>query len=291
MNFQKSGLLLLPLLAGTLSTPRVYGQAVLAPPRTTDPAYAQLDFANRLSEWNIRQMGFQIVGGAFRNSGKRLSQAEINRIVESARKLKRYNSTPTITHFKNSGQPIIPTLAAKGAGFNDMDKLMAANVMNKSLIQYLKTSAEDQFESNDLTWAMVYFLDVNYLVYNDANRPGKSATKLTGVSPQISFKIYQQLHKTIAADPAIKKMSDRDKQIATENLAIMTGATSFQYGSLIDPSSLSNLANGLYGPAESPQEQEKKISLIKQQAGRNLEKVLGVPANKIKIDENGVSFE
>lgn len=275
----------------TLQIVHLYGQQILSPQQIKDPAYAQIDFANRLSEWNIRQMGFMIVGGAFRNSGKRLSQAEIDRIVENAKRLNRYNSTPTVTHFKHSGQPIIPAMVARDAEFKNFDRLMTANLMNKSLMYYLQTSAEDNFEPNDLTWAMVYFLDISYLVFHDANRPEKSSINMTGISPQISFKIYQKLHKTLAEEPFIKKMSDREKQVATENLAIMTGSISLQYATLIDPSSLANLANGLYGKAETPQEKEAKISAIKRQAGQNLEKIFGVPANKIKIDQNGVFFD
>lgn len=280
----------LVLFIFALQIPYIYGQQVLSPKQIQDPAYAQLDFMNRLSEWNIRQMGFQIVGGAYRNSGKRLSQAEIDRIVANARKLNRYNSTPTVTHFKHSGQPIIPAIVAQDAEFRNFDRLMTANLMNKSLMYYLKTSSEDNFEPNDLTWAMVYFLDISYLIFNDANRPGKSSINMTGVSPQISFKIYQKLNKILAEDAAINKMTDREKQIAAENLAIMAGLTSLQYASLIDPFSLTNLGNGLYGRAETPQEKEQKIIAVKRQAGQNLEKIFGVPANRIKIDENGVSF-
>lgn len=269
----------------------VYGQQVLSPKQIQDPAYAQLDFMNRLSEWNIRQMGFMIVGGAYRNSGRKLSPGEIDRIVENAKKLNRYNSTPTVTHFKDDGTNIVPAMVAKDAEFRNIDQMMAASLMNKSITYYLTTSMQDQFEAHDLAWAMVYFLDLSYLTYHDANRPGKSTTNLTRVSPQISFKIYQKIHKTLAEDPAIQKMTDREKQIATENLAIMAGAASFQYIALIDPSSYTNLANGLYGRAETAPEKEAKISAVKRQAGQNLEKIFGVPASNIRIDDSGVSFD
>ena len=85
-------------------------------------------------------------------------------------------------------------------------------------------------------------------------------------------------------------MTDAEKQMATENLAIMAGTTSFLYASLIDSSSLTNLANGLYGPKTSPQEMENRIAAVKEQARQNLEKVFGVSADKIKINNNGVVF-
>ena len=290
MNFHKPRFILLFLFIFTLQLSHLHGQQILSPKQIQDPAYAQLDFMNRLNEWNIRQMGFMIVGGAYRNSGKKLSQAEINRIMENAKKLNRYNSTPSVTHFKDNGRNVITEMFAREAEFRNVDKMMAASLMNRSITYYLTTSMQDQFEAHDLTWAMVYFLDLSYLTFNDANRPGKSTTNLTGVSPQISFKIYQKLHKVLAEDPKIKNMSDLEKQIATENLAIMAGTTSFQYVALIDPSSYTNLANGLYGRAETPQEKENKISAVKRQAGQNLEKIFGVPASSIKIDETGVSF-
>ena len=291
MKYKKLNKLLLSLVVFALQGFYVYGQQILSPKQIQDPAYAQIDFTNRLNEWNIRQMGFMIVGGAYRNSGKKLSAVEINRIMEKAKKLNRYNSTPTVTHFKDNGRNVVTEMVAKDAEFKNIDQMMAASLMNRSITYYLTTSMQDQFEAHDLTWAMVYFLDLSYLTFHDSSRAGKSTTDLTGVSPQIAFKIYQQIHKTLAEDPKIKKMSDLEKQIATENLAIMAGSTSFQYAALIDPSSYTNLANGLYGRAVTPQEKEAKISAIKRQAGQNLEKIFGVPASKIKIDDNGVSFD
>lgn len=292
MKYKKLSKLLSFLFVFALSGFYLYGQQVLSPKQIQDPAYAQLDFMNRLSEWNIRQMGYMIVGGAYRNSGgKKLSQAEIDRIVANAKKLKRYNSAPTVTHFKDDGTNIIPSMVAKDAEFRNIDQMMAASMMNKAITYYLTTSMQDQFEAHDLAWAMVYFLDLSYLTFHDANRADKSTTDLTGVSPQISFKIYQKVHKMLADDPKIQKLSDREKQMATENLAIMAGVTSFQYIAQIDPSSITNLGNGLYGKPVTPQEKEDKISAIKRQAGQNMEKVFGVPANKIKIDDNGVSFD
>ena len=55
--------------------------------------------------------------------------------------------------------------------------------------------------------------------------------------------------------------------------------------------SYTNLANGLYGRAETAPEKEAKISAVKRQAGQNLEKIFGVPADKIRIDDSGVSFD
>lgn len=291
MKYKKLSKLLSFLFVFAFSGVYLYGQQVLSPKQIKDPAYAQLDFMNRLNEWNIRQMGFMIVGGAYRNSGKKLTQAEINRIVENAKKLKRYNSTPTVTHFKDNGRNVVTEMVAKEAEFRDVDQMMAASLMNRSITYYLTTSMQDQFEANDLTWAMVYFLDLSYLIYHDSSRPDKSTTNLKGVSPQISFKIYQQIHKTLAEDPAIKKMTDLQKQIAAENLVIMAGSTIFPYVALIDPTSYTNLANGMYGRAVTPQEKEAKIDAIKRQAGQNMEKIFGVPAGKIKIDKNGVSFD
>lgn len=259
------------------------------PSRNSDPAYAQIDLANRLNQWNIRQMGFQIVGNAAaQRRGKPMTQAEINRIIENAKKLKRYNSAPIVTHYKYNGQSMIPSMLIKDVALDDVNRMMAVNLMQKSLTYYLTTSMQDNFESHDLAWATVYFLDINYLVYHDANRRNKSSTPYTGIKPELSFKIYQTISKSLAEDPAVKKMTDAEKQMATENLAIMAGTVSLLYGSLIDSSSLTNLADGLYGPKTSQQEKENQISAIKQQAKRNMEKVFGVSADRIKITDNGL---
>lgn len=283
-------LLLLPIYC--LSVLITNGQTIfMEPSRNTDPAYAQLDLANRLNQWNIRQMGFQIVGNAVgQRRGKPLTQAEINRIIENAKKLNRYNSATTATHYKYNGQSMIPSMLLKDMALDDVNRMMAISLMQKSLTYYLTTSMQDNFESHDLAWATVYFLDISYLVYHDANRPNKSSTSYTGIKPELSFKIYQTISKSLLEDPAVKKMTDAEKQMATENLAIMAGTVSLLYGSLIDPSSITNLGNGLYGPKTSPQEKEKQITAIKQQAKQNMEKVFGVSADKIKITDNGVAF-
>lgn len=270
----------------------IYGQTIfMEPSRTSDPAYAQIDLANRLNQWNIRQLGFQIIGNAGRSQGgKKLSQAEINRIIENAKKLNRYNGAPIITHFKSSGQPMIPSMLLKDVALDDVNKMMAINMMQKSLTFYLTTSAQDNFDSNDLSWATVYFLSLSYLIYHDSARPGKSSTPYTEMKPELEFKMYQTISKSLSEDPAVKKMTDAEKQMATENLAIMAGTTSLLYSNLIDSTSLTNLADGLYGPKNSPQEKENQIIAVKKQAKQNLEKVFGVSADKIKINENGIVF-
>lgn len=291
MRFNSTKILLfLPIYC--LSVFITHGQTIfMEPSRTSDPAYAQIDLANRLNQWNIRQLGFQIVGNAAtQRRGKPMTQAEINRIIENAKKLKRYNSAPTVTHYKYNGQSMIPSMLLKDVALDDVNRMMAINLMQKSLTYYLTTSMQDNFESHDLTWATVYFLDINYLVYHDANRPNHSSTPYRGIEPELSFKMYQTIGKSLAEDPAIKKMTDAEKQMATENLAIMAGTVSLLYGSLIDSSSLTNLADGLYGQKTSPQEKENKITAVKQQAKRNLEKIFGVSADKIKITNNGVTF-
>lgn len=286
----KSTKILLFLTIFCLSVFIINGQTIfMEPSRTSDPAYAQIDLANRLNQWNIRQMGFQIVGNAAsQRRGKPMTQAEINRIIENAKKLNRYNSAPIVTHYKYNGRSIIPSMLLKDVALDDVNKMMAISLMQKSLNYYLTTSMQDNFESHDLAWATVYFLDLNYLVYHDANRPNKSTTPYTGIKPELSFKIYQTISKSLAEDPAVKKMTDADKQTATETLAIMAGTSVLLYSSLIDPSSITNLGNGLYGPKTSPQEKEKQIDAVKQQARQNLEKVFGVSADRIKITENGL---
>lgn len=283
-------LLIFPIFCLSFSAAR--GQTIfMEPSRTSDPAYAQIDLANRLNQWNIRQLGFQIIGSAGRSQGgKKLSQAEINRIIENAKKLNRYNGAPSVTHYKYNGQSMIPSMLLKDMALDDVNRMMAISLMQKSLNYYLTTSAQDNFESHDLTWATVYFLSLSYLIYHDSGRPGKSSTPYTEIKPELEFKIYQTLSKSLTEDAAIKKMSDAEKQMATENLAIMAGTTSQIYSSLIDSSSMTNLADGLYGPKTSPQEKENQINAVRQQAKRNMEKVFGVSADKIKITENGVVF-
>ena len=147
-----STVILLFLFIFCLNVSITRGQTIfMEPSRTSDPGYAQIDLANRMNQWNIRQLGFQIVGNAAgQKRGKPLTQAEINRIIENSKKLKRYNSAPNVTQFKHSGQSMIPEMLLKEVAFDDVNKMIAINLMEKSLRYYLTTSAQDNFEQNDL---------------------------------------------------------------------------------------------------------------------------------------------
>lgn len=287
--------LLFALLVGSSgpSIPSAKAQTIfMEPSQNKDPAYAQLDLSNRINQWNIRQLGFQIVGNArFQKRGKPLSQAQINRIIQNAKKLNRYNSAASITKYKDSGRPIVPARLQQGVPLDDINKRLAIGLMEKSLTSYLTTSMHDGFEFNDLAWATVYFLDMSYLVSRDSGRPGKSSTQYTSISPELSFKIYRDIQSSLANNPKVRKMTDLQKQMASENLVIMAGTNAMLYAELIDPMSMKNLGDGLYGPKTSLEDKEKRVVAVKQHAKRNLEQVFGVPAAKIQITGNGVVFK
>lgn len=290
-----AGIVLLSAFLVGLSGPNTPSKAqtvFMDPSQNKDPAYAQLDLSNRMNQWNIRQLGFQIVGSArFQKRGKPLSQAQINRIIQNAKKLNRYNSAPSITKYKGSGKSIVPAQLLKGVALNDINKRLAVGLMEKSLTGYLTTSMHDGFESNDLAWATAYFLEMSYLVSRDSGRPGKKSTQYTSIEPELSFKIYREIHSSLANNPKVRKMTDVQKQMAAENLVIMAGTNAMLYAEMIDPMSQSNLGDGLYGPKTSAADKEKRIVAVKQQAKRNLEKVFGVPAAKIQITGHGVVFK
>lgn len=269
----------------------VFGNAVAA---TIVPPVGMVELTNRMNQWNIRQFGFQIVGNArFQKRGKPMSQAQINRIVQNAKKLNRYNSAPSITKYKDSGRSIVPALLLQGVALDDINRRLAVGLMEKSFTGYLTTSMQDGFESNDLAWATVYFLDLSYLVSRDSGRSGKSSTQYTSISPELSYKMYREIHSSLANNPKARKMTDVQKQMASANLVIMAGTNAMLYAELIHPMSMSmsNLGNGLYGPKTSADDKEKKIVAVKQKAKRNLEQVFGFPAAKIQITGNGVAFK
>lgn len=67
-----SALLLLSALLVGLPGPSAHSAKAqpifMEPSQNKDPAYAQLDLANRMNQWNIRQLGFQIAGMAWCSS-------------------------------------------------------------------------------------------------------------------------------------------------------------------------------------------------------------------------------
>ena len=75
---------------------------------------------------------------------------------------------------------------------------------------------------------------------------------------------------TLAANPSIARLTDREKQEMTEGMAIMFGVNYAAYMRGVNA------------------EDDRQIAQAREAARQSLEKLLGAPITQIKIDESGV---
>ncbi len=85
--------------------------------------------------------------------------------------------------------------------------------------------------------------------------------------------MYYQFKKMLLTKPEFKKMTDEDKQKMTETLAIMAGVLRANYLKAIDA------------------EDEQQINQSHEAAKEGLEKLLGVPIDKIKFNLSGLQLQ
>ena len=127
---------------------------------------------------------------------------------------------------------------------------------------YRQTARKDGFPSNDLAYALEYFVVNNYHLY--LGLIGSS----NGISMPQERAIYLQFQQVLASNPGIKQMTGRQKQEVTESLAIMFGLA--------------------YQAQQSGNAEWAAQS--RQVAKAGLEKLLGVSMEKIRVTDRGIEI-
>jgi hypothetical protein len=199
-------------------------------------------------------------------------------------------NTPTAspTAFKHAGRALLPAALAARAT-NGADPREAERFFETQLDLYNRTATNDRFPATDIAYAMEYFVVNSYMIYHDLHdipyekdprvKRGKdSFDRITIINEKKALKptplqeraVYNQMQATLAANPAIGRMTDREKQELTELMAIMFGANYTAYMRGVNA------------------EDERAIAQARQTAKDHLEKLLGAPIAQIKIDESGV---
>jgi hypothetical protein len=196
---------------------------------------------------------------------------------------------PEPTKFNHTGQLILPKLLAEkaaGAGQQNAEQFFAS-----LLSLYEQTARKDGFPANDLAYAFEYFVVNTYMTYHHLHdvpyekdprvKHGKdmfdrltlsNEKKLLKVTMLQEQAVYQQFKSVLSDNPAIAKLSDREKQELTELLAIMFGVDYMAYMKGVNS------------------EDDKAIEQARQIAGKYLERITGVAVERIKINESGVSW-
>lgn len=198
--------------------------------------------------------------------------------------------TPTdFTAFRQApGSLLIKNISGKINGQNQRE---VEQLFGTFINLYQQTAQKDGFPSNDLAYAFEYFVVNNYQLYHDlisvdADKDPRakrardgferitilSEKKLLQVTMYQERAIYSQFKEVLAANPEIQKMTDAQKQEASELLAVMFGV---------------NFAGYMKGLNDGD---DKLAEQARQLAKEGLEKLLGVPVAKIKITNNGLEL-
>jgi len=217
----------------------------------------------------------------------------------SASKSRASNPAPvkrvkTATEFDAVGRRrILPDQLSKAQGKNASEISQAKQAFDTFLNRYEESATTDGFPPNDLAYAFEFFIANNYNVYKDhlQQDPADKAPMSPSADPLLKLArmankrsgyslvgyvdkiIYQQMKDVLSKNPAIVKLTDRQKQEFTEMLAITTIATFDMYA-----------AAGKSGDPEAFAEAQNM-------AKQSLEKMLGVSADKIKITAKGLEFK
>lgn len=194
------------------------------------------------------------------------------------------------TQFTPTGQPILPRVLAERTGGSPAQRQEAEKFFSSMLDLYHRTAANDGFPANDVAYAMEYFVVNGYMTYHHLHdvpyekdpfakrgRDSFERLKLLGekkaLKPSVTDEraVYAQIQATLAQNPQVQRMSDREKQELTELLAIMLGVNYTAY------------TKGVNG------EDDALINQARESARQMLEKLVGAPIARIRIDANGLS--
>ena len=193
------------------------------------------------------------------------------------------------TRFAMTPAPLLPGRIAEREAASASARRDAQARYLRYVELYRSTARKDGFPADDLAYAYQYFVVNNYQLHNDlVDVPPEQDPRLRGavdgfarieaaarkrqlqVSPLAERKVYQQFRAQLAASADVQKMNDAQKQEAAETLAISYGVNFDGY--------LAGL--------------ERRDDALAQQARdaarTGVEKLLGRPMARIRIDERGI---
>jgi hypothetical protein len=194
---------------------------------------------------------------------------------------------PDTTAFQHAGTALLPKqLASRTPQPQQAEQYLATLI---SL--YEQTARKDGFPPNDLAYALNYFVVNTYMTYHDLHdveyskdprvKRGKdmferltlsNEKKLLKVTPYQERAVYNQLKSALAANAAVRQLTDRQKQEVTELLAITFGVNFKAYMDAVN------------------REDERAMDAARKQAKANLEKLTGAEVERIRINESGLAM-
>lgn len=194
-----------------------------------------------------------------------------------------------VTRFATAAAPRMPAQLAAREGGDAAVKREAEARYLRHLDTYRATARKDGFPADDLAYAYQYFVVNHYQIHHDlvdvpleqdprlrqardgfARIEAAAQKRQLQVSPLQERAVYQQFRAQLAASPEVRRMNDVQKQEAAELLAISLGVVFEGY--------TAGLARG-----------DDALAQRSREAARGaLEKLLGRPIARIRIDERGI---
>lgn len=184
-------------------------------------------------------------------------------------------------------------LSYSHAGANSIVKPLAAQMVEKGnpeqqketeqifqqfIKEYREVADKDGFPSNDIAYAMEYFLSNNYHVYYNVFYETRNSlifdsSKIPNfINLNVERTLYGQFRQMFLNDPKFSKLSNKDKQQFTETLAIMTNVVWAMYD------------NGIGN------NDKKMIEQAQMMAKENLENIFDTSVDNIVVNDDGISF-
>jgi hypothetical protein len=193
------------------------------------------------------------------------------------------------TAFEPAKGNLMPGKLAAAAGTTPQARAQAQAALDGYITLYRQTAAKDGFPANDLAYAFGYFVVNSYQVHHDlVDMPAEQDPRLRGardladklqalaekkrlqVSPSQERALFEQFRQRLAADPAIRKMSDAEKQEAAESMAIAFGVTYTAYVRALGT------------------RDDALADRARQQAREGLERLLGRPIAAVRLGPRGL---
>ncbi len=196
------------------------------------------------------------------------------------------------TMYNSRQENYLPKVLAQTGKGNAAEQRQAEQFYNSQIEYYEQVASSNRYPANDVAYALMYFIVNNYEIYYDlvavpiekdpwAKRAKDGFERLALLNTKRSRlttteedrAMYYQFKETLSAKPEFRKMTDEDKQKMTETLVIMAGVVNAAYLKAIDA------------------EDEQLINQAHVAAKGNLEKLLGVPIDRIKINLAGLQLK
>lgn len=196
------------------------------------------------------------------------------------------------TIFNPRQENYLPKMLAQAGKGNPAEQRQTEQFFNSLIEKYEQGSPHHELPKNDVAYALVHFILVNYEAYYDltpvpiekdpwAKRARTESHRTALMNEKNSLlttteedrAMYYQFKEMLSAKPEFKKMTDAEKQKMTEMLVITCGIVKAAYEKAIED------------------ENEELLQEAHKSAKNSLEELLGVPIDKIKFNLSGMHLK